>query len=146
MINLSNLKKTTQKPKKRLGRGHGSGRGKTAGRGTKGQKAREKIKKTIGLFGTSFVKRLPLYRGKYRNKPINKKRRVINLKYLNLLPKGTVVDIDTLIKFKIISEDSKKYGVKILGDGEIKEAYQIKLPISRAAAKKIIKAGGKVLL
>lgn len=145
MIELHKLPKTTISKSKRLGRGTGSGKGKTAGRGTKGQKARGRIPLTLAQAGVSFIKRLPLYRGKYRNKPIRKKPVEVNVKYLNLFPKDSVVDIETLITHHIVDTDTaKKFGVKILGDGDLTVSLIVKLPTSRGAAKKIEKAGGKV--
>lgn len=146
-MELSSLPKITKKSKKRLGRGYGSGKAKTAGRGTKGQKAREKIK--FGFEGGQLplIKRLPVRRGRDRFKPLSKKPLVLNIKYLNLLPQGTVVDLDTLIKYKMVKEDeARKFGVKILGDGEINKPLIIKLPCSHRALEKIKKAGGKVEL
>ncbi|KKS76393.1 MAG: 50S ribosomal protein L15, partial [Candidatus Gottesmanbacteria bacterium GW2011_GWC2_42_8] len=90
MIDLKNLPKQTDRRGKRLGRGHGSGRGKTAGRGTKGQKARGNIPVRIKEGGISFVKRLPLFRGRGRNKSISTKPFIINLKDLPDLAKNTV--------------------------------------------------------
>jgi len=146
MIKINNLPKITKKANKRIGRGHGSGKVKTSGRGTKGQKSRGSISKRLGFAGASLIKRLPLYRGKYRNKPIRKKALVVNLKYLNHLPKNTIVDISVLDKFHIINgSDAKKYGVKILGDGEITVPLTIKISCSKGAVKKIEKAGGKVV-
>ena len=144
-MDLNNLPKIVTKPKRRLGRGQGSGRGKTAGRGTKGQKARGKIK--LGFEGgqLALIKRLPLLRGKGRNKPLNPDPIIVNLKYLNLFPSQTVVDLKKLIEAKIVKEDeAKKYGVKILGDGQIKNSLTVKLPCSHRAEKKIVEAGGKV--
>ena len=61
------------------------------------------------------------------------------------LKAGSVVDLKTLVSNNIVNEqEAKEYGVKILGDGEIKNALTIKLPISKNASQKIIKAGGKV--
>lgn len=145
MIKLNQFPKTTKHPKKRLGRGMGSGRGKTSGRGTKGQKSRKKISKKLGIAGTSFIRRLPLYRGKLRNKPIRQKPLAVNLKYLNVLPGNSTVDLDLLIKHHIIDKESAfKYGIKILGDGELSIPLVVKLPCSKNAANKIEKAGGKV--
>ncbi|MBI4067397.1 50S ribosomal protein L15 [Candidatus Gottesmanbacteria bacterium] len=140
-MQLNQLPKTTIRSKKRLGRGHGSGRGKTAGRGTKGQKARGKIK--LGFEGgqQSIIRRLPLKRGKDRNKS-HPKALGVNVKLLNLLPKGTIVDIASLVKYHIIDVDIDF--VKILGDGELKIPLSVKLPTSHGAEKKIKKAGGKV--
>lgn len=146
MIKLSELPKSVKSPKKRLGQGHGSGRGKTAGRGTKGQKARGTIK--LGFEGGQLplIKRLPLRRGKGRNKSLKKGEIIVNLKYLNILPENSKVDLDTLIKNKIVKEDeARNFGIKILGDGELKVALEVNLPCSHRAKAKIEKAGGKVI-
>lgn len=147
MVTLHKLPKITKHRKKRLGQGHGSGRGKTGGRGTKGQHARDtSLPATFSGGALALVKRLPLIRGKLRNKSFRKKKLIVNLKFLNILPKNTVVDIDSLIKFHILSKDAKDFGVKILGDGEIKIPLMIKLPVSKRAGKKIEAAGGKIEL
>ncbi len=147
MINLHNLSKIKSRSKKRLGRGHGSGRGKTAGRGTKGQRAREDIPLKLGLTGVSYVRRLPLFRGKFRNKPHGKKPFVVNVKYLNLFSDNSVVDLDSLIKINIVNSDiAKKHGVKILGNGDLSKKLIVKIVCSKGAIKKIEKAGGKVQL
>ncbi len=145
MINLNNLPKITKRSHKRLGQGHGSGKGKTGGRGTKGQNAKGNVSITFSAGNMAMVKRLPLIRGKYRNKPVGKKQLILNIKYLNILPANTVVDADTLVKFRIFrEEDIKIYKVKILGDGELNVPLTVKLPCSKNAIKKIEKAGGKV--
>lgn len=142
------LPKVVTKRKKRLGRGFGSGRGgHTVGRGVKGQKSRGKL--GVLFEGVkvkkSLLKRLPLRRGKgkfkSKNKPI-----IIKLSYLNLFPPGTRVDIDTLVSKGIVNkEDAQKWGIKILGDGDIKKSLAIAVPISKGAAKKIEKAKGKIV-
>src|SRR3990167_5043373 len=145
MTDLHNLPKTTEKKKKILGRGGGSGRGKTSGRGTKGQKSRGKISVKLGEGGVSFVRRLPLYRGKYRNKPFHKKPLVVNLKLLNCIPKDSEVDINLLTHYHLVDKrDAEIYGVKILGDGQITIPLIVMLPCSKRAMKKIEAAGGKV--
>src|SRR3989344_3544511 len=142
---LNKLKKITKKGKRRLGQGHGSGRGKTGGRGTKGQKARGKIPLSFEGGALSLIKRLPLRRGKGRHKVFKKKPIIVNVKVLNLLKKDSIVDIDSLIKNKIVDgEDAKNYGVKVLGEGELKVPLTVRLPISKGAAAKIKKAGGHV--
>ena len=82
-MNLSTLPKITESSKKRLGRGYGSGKAKTSGRGTKGQRSKEKIK--FGFEGGQLplIKRLPMRRGKDRFKSLKNKPLVINIKYLN---------------------------------------------------------------
>ena len=148
MTKLNRLPKTTKKTKKRIGRGYGSGKGgHTVGRGAKGQKARSKVK--LGFAGTktrkSLLKRLPLLRGKGKLKAKKSKPIIVNLKYLNLLPKDTKVTLENLDKHGIIDQiEGKKFGVKILGEGKLEKPLTIYLPISKSAKKKIEKAGGKV--
>jgi large subunit ribosomal protein L15 len=147
-MNLSQLPKTTTKGKKRTGRGYGSGKGgHTAGRGQKGQKSRSKIPLTFT--GTkikkSLFKRLPLQRGKGKFNPLKPKPLVVNLKYLNLLKPKTEVTIESLSQAGIINlKNAQKLGVKILGSGDISLPLIIKLPISKSAAAKVEKAGGKI--
>ena len=142
---LHKLKKIKKSSKKRLGQGHGSGRGKTAGRGTKGQKARGKVPLYFEGGALPLIKRLPFRRGKGKNKVFKKKPMIVNIKVLNLLKKDSIVDIQTLIKNKIVDEkDAKMYGVKILGEGDLRIPLTVKLPISKGAASKIKKAGGRV--
>jgi len=137
-----NLPKVVAKSRKRIGRGYGSGKGgHTVGRGQKGQKARGKI----GLLfegvkvKKSLLKRLPFRRGKGKFKA-GKKPMVINLSVLNLLPSGSVVDVALLVKHGIVDkDDAEKYGVKILGDGQITKKLTIKLPMSKSARKKVEK-------
>ena len=144
-MSLNNLPKTTYRKKKRLGQGHGSGKDKTAGRGTKGQKARGTIPQRIKLGGVSFVKRLPLFRGKNRNKSIQRKPLIVNLKDLSDLKANTVIDMELLFAKKLVKKDeAEMFGVKILGDGKLTVALTVKLPTSKSARKKIEKAGGKV--
>jgi large subunit ribosomal protein L15 len=147
-INLNQLPKTNVRPKKRLGRGYGSGKGgHTSGRGQKGQKTRSKL--PLYFEGTamrkSLIRRMPMLRGKLRFKPRGDKPIILNLKDLQSLPKGTTVDIASLIKLKVLPPAAKDLSVKILGDGDLKVALNVALPISKAAAAKVIKAGGKVV-
>ena len=148
-MNLDKLPKISTKKAKRVGRGFGSGKGgHTAGRGTKGQKSRGKI--PLLFEGTkakkSLLKRLPLQRGKGKFKSQKSKPLIVNLKYLNLYKKGELVSLETLVKKGIIGEKhAKKFGVKILGEGELKMALEVNLPCSKKAAKKIEKAGGKII-
>jgi len=145
---MMNLPKVTTRRKKRLGRGYGSGKGgHTSGRGQKGQKSR----KNLGILfegvkvKKSLIKRLPLKRGKGRfhskGKPL-----IIKTDYLNVLPAGTLVNLEALVKHKIVNKkDAEKYGVKILGDGKIGKKFIIAVRISKSAAKGVERAGGKVV-
>jgi len=144
-MSLNSLQKIKKSKKKRLGQGHGSGKVKTSGRGTKGQKARSKVALSFEGGALPLIKRLPYRRGKGRNKSFSDKNLIVNIKYLNILPKSQIVDIDSLIKYKIVKEeDAKRFGVKILGEGQLERPLIVKLPTSKSAARKIEKAGGKV--
>lgn len=145
-MNLHSLDSVITKKKKRVGQGHGSGRGKTSGRGMKGQKARGDVPLDFEGGALPLMKRLPFLRGKGRNNAFKPQPVVINVGALNTLPKGSTVDVETLAKHGFIELESVKYtGVKILGDGDLNVALTVKLPVSKGAAEKIKKAGGSVL-
>jgi len=146
-MKLSSLLKVTAKTKRRLGQGHGSGRGKTGGRGTKGQNAKGDRSLNFEGGALTIIKRLPFLKGKGKNKSFKDKPIAVNVKELNGLKKGTVVDVKSLVENKIVSaEEAKRFGVKILADGELTVSLIVKLPVSKEALKKIEKAGGKVEL
>lgn len=141
-MRLHELVKIQKRPKKRVGRGLGSGKGKTAGRGTKGQKARGKI--PVGFSGDlAFYKKLPRRKG-MGNSTVSVKPRLITLSALSVFKNKTVVDISELLRAKIISEKDSKRGVKILGTGELTQALIVKLPVSKSARQKIESRGGKL--
>lgn len=141
-MNLSELPTLVARNKKRLGRGHGSGRGKTAGRGTKGQKARGSIPQDFEGGQLSITKRLPLMRGKGRNKSRHVAETILSVAKLSRLPKDTVITVESLKKHNLI--DSAVSAVKILGDGEINVALTVKVACSKSAKAAIEKAGGTV--
>jgi len=143
-MKLSSLTKVTKIRQKRLGLGHGSGRGKTAGRGTKGQNAKGSRSLSFEGGALTLIKRLPFLKGKGKNKSFKNQPIGVNVKFLNLLKKGTVVDIKSLIENKIVNTDVRKYGVKILGNGKLDVSLIVKLPASKGALKKIKEAGGKI--
>lgn len=148
-MKLNEFKKLKAKSDKRVGRGPGSGKGKTSGRGTKGQNARNRISITHPHQEGGqrpLFKRLPYRRGK-GNHTFGKRPIAINLEALSKLPKGSVVDIKTLVENNIITKnDGQKFSVKILGVGEVTQALTVALPTSKSAAAKIEKAGGKIEL
>ena len=146
MKKLESLQSITEKPKRRLGQGAGSNRGKTAGRGTKGQKARTKIALSFEGGALPLIKRLPLLRGKGRNYSLREDMFVVNLQALEVLPAKTVVDVQTLLKYNIISKDNMKKvsNVKILGSGTLSKSLTVKLPVSKSAKEKIEAAGGSI--
>ncbi len=81
-MNLTTLPKITKRRLKRVGRGHGSGKVKTSGRGTKGQKARENVKLAFAgsSLQASWLKRLPLNRGKGKNRSHTNRPTPVNVK------------------------------------------------------------------
>lgn len=144
-MQLHELKSITSKGRRRLGQGHGSGRVKTAGRGYKGQKARNKVPLWFEGGALTLIKRMPFHRGKGRNNSFRPDAVVVNVGKLNTLPKNTTVDLETLIKHTIVKEkEAKTNGVKILGEGELNVPLTVKLPVSKGAEDKIRKAGGTV--
>ena len=144
-MNISDIQKLKTRSKKRVGQGHGSGRGKTAGRGTKGQKVRSKVALNFEGGALPLTKRLPFLRGKGRNKSLQKKAVILNVELLNAFSKGAVVDVESLVKQGLVAlDEAKQKGVKILGDGELTVALTVKLPTSKGAAEKITKAGGTI--
>ncbi len=144
-MELHQLSKITTKGKRRLGQGHGSGRVKTSGRGTKGQKARYDIPLDFEGGALPLIKRLPFLRGKDRNHSIQAEAIAINVSSLNSLPAKTEITLDNLIKLNIIDRsEAFKRGVKILGNGDLKVALSVKVPVSKSAEQKIIKAGGSI--
>jgi large subunit ribosomal protein L15 len=143
-MDLSNLQPAygSTKNRKRIGRGHGSGTGKTAGKGHKGQKARSGGSVKAGFEGGQMPlqRRLP----KRGFKPFHHTEyAVINLRDLELFEAGSVVDIEALGKAGLIGQ--LKDGVKVLGDGELSKALTVKAhKFSKSAEAKIAAAGGSV--
>jgi large subunit ribosomal protein L15 len=126
---------------KRKGRGHGSGNGKTAGKGHKGQKARSGGGVRPGFEGgqTALARRIPK-RG--FNNIFAAKYAIVNVSDLDKFVDGTVVDTELLKASGIIKKELD--GVKVLGNGELTKNLTVKAAKFSAAAKeKIEKAGGK---
>lgn len=143
-MQLHTLSKATKTKKKRLGLGHGSGRGKTSGRGTKGQKARGKIKLSFEGGGLPLIKRLPFLRGRGKNKGLRVTPFVVSLSALNMLPKNSTVTVELLIKHAFVPRHAKKHGVKILSTGDITIPLIVTVPVSKKALEKIQNAKGSV--
>ena len=129
------------RPNFRKGRGAGSGNGKTAGKGHKGQNARSGGGVRPGFEGGQ----LPLYRKLPKRGFTNhfaKQYAIINVKTLEKYEAGAVIDVDTLIKDKVIK--NKFDGLKVLANGELTKALTVKAAVFSAQAKeKIEAAGGK---
>ena len=127
---------------KRLGRGIGSGLGKTSGKGHKGQWARSGGGVRPGFEGgqITLMRRLPK-RG--CNNKFAKEFTVVNVDKLNVFDDGTVVDLKLLVEAGIVKK-VEPYGLKILGDGEITKKLTVKAAkFTKSAQEKIEKAGGK---
>ena len=149
-MKLNQLHSKNKKPKKRLGRGIGSTKGKTCGRGHKGQKSRS------GVAIKSFEGgQMPLYRRlpKRGFKSLNNKKNiaVINLSRIQDIVKknssilNSKINLENLQKSKFISKKYEK--LKLLGSGELSQKFDIELnSISKSAKEKIEKLGGKVIL
>lgn len=132
-----------RKKAKRVGRGIGSGHGKTATRGHKGQLARSGGGKGPGFEGgqTPLQRRLPK-RG-FKNAPFKKEYAVINIEVLNRFDAGTTVTPELLVQTGVVKE--LQSGLKVLGEGELTKALTVHAHrFSKAAAEKIAAAGGKV--
>ena len=140
---LTKLPKLNQKSKKRLGRGYGSGKAKTAGRGTKGQLARGKMPLAFEGGQLSLVKRLPYLRGKSKNKSIKTKYFPIPLSKLHTLKSDTKVTLEQLKKDGIVNPNI--FLVKLVSSGNFDKKLTVYLPCSQSAKASIIKSGGSVI-
>jgi len=148
-MKLNSLNIKINKPKKRLGRGIGSSKGKTCGRGHKGQKSRS------GVAIKSFEGgQMPLYRRLpkrgFRSFKNNKIAH-INLSKIQEIFKNkknisnNKLNLSSLIKSKLINKKYKK--LKLLGTGDVKEKFDIEVNfVSNSAKEKVEKAGGKITL
>lgn len=131
------------KSRKRVGRGIAAGQGKTAGRGTKGQKSRSGG--GVGLYhqggNLPFYRKLPFKRG--FTPPNQVSFNEVNLDDLAMFPAGTVVDWDMMDKSRLIRKP--KWPVVVLGRGDVEVALTVKANrFSKSAQSKIEAAGGSV--
>ena len=148
---MTTLNNTTQiKIKKiRVGRGIGSGRGKTCGRGAKGQKSRSGVAiKSFEGGQMPLFRRLPkrgfhsLKKDKIAIINLGKIQSLLDAKRINL---DTKIDLDSLKKANIVSKSYQK--IKILGSGEIKDKIDVNVDFfSKSAQKKLEKIGGSINL
>lgn len=130
------------KAPKRLGRGTGSGTGRNAGKGEKGQKARSGGGVRPGFEGGQ----MPLYRRLPKRgftNPFTKHFATINVDRLNIFEDGTVVTPELLLERRVISKVMD--GVKILGNGNVEKKLTVKgCKFSKQAAEKVVAFGGEV--
>jgi large subunit ribosomal protein L15 len=145
-MELGNLKKTpgSNRKNKRVGRGQGSGIGRTAGRGTKGQRSRSGSKKRAWFEGGQMPlqRRLPKI-GFYSHR--KKTYQIVNLKDLERLGDTDDISPESLKTAGLVKYTDRP--VKILGDGKIEKKYNVKVhAISKSARGQVEKLGGSVTL
>lgn len=145
-MKLHNLKPAEgggTKDRKRLGRGTGSGTGKTAGRGHKGQNARSGGGVRPGFEGGQ----MPLFRRLPKRGFTNifkKQFAIVNVEDLNRFEDGSDISLESLIKEGLVKKSDAKDGLKILGSGELEVKLNVQANhFSKSAAEKIEAAGGK---
>ena len=144
-MDLSNLTNTpgARERRKRVGRGCGSGMGKTSTRGHKGQAQRKGHKQKLQFEGGQMplVRRLPK-RG-FNNAAFNAKALAVNVSDLEKkFESGAEITVESLAKAGF--SDNKQPKIKILGNGELTKKFTVKVPCSAAAKAKIEAAGGSV--
>lgn len=133
---------------KRIGRGLGSGKGKTGGRGTKGQKARGSVPKTF-TGAPPLYKKLPLRRG-LGNSTVSVKPKPIALSKLSIFKAGSAITLDSLVEAGLLRVNEVKLGVKILGEKSPVDSSSnlpkliVKVPVSKAVKEQIENLGGRV--
>lgn len=141
---LSHLKPVegSSRKVKRVGRGHGSGRGRTCGKGQKGQLARAGIGGKLGFEGGQMPLSRRLPKRGFTN-IFARDYTVVNLSQLERFQPGQVVDLALLRETGVVSHVGKD-GLKVLGGGELKAALTIRAAqFTRSAREKIEAAGGK---
>ncbi len=145
-MNLQNIPtiKGATHPTKRLGRGEGSGHGKTSGKGHKGQKARSGGGIPIGFEGGQMPLYRKLPRRGFNNFNFRTRFQTVNVGDLARL-EGDTVNRAALVEAGLIRDNDE--GVKLLGDGELSKAFTVEVDkISASARSKIEAAGGQVVV
>lgn len=127
---------------KRVGRGHGSGNGKTAGKGHKGQNARSGGGVRPGFEGGQMTMQMRIPKRGFNNSRFATRYAIVNISSLEVFKEGTIVDTELLKASGIIKKEYD--GVKILGNGDLTKNLTVKATaFSGSAKEKIEKAGGK---
>jgi len=136
------VNKNTRPKRTRKGQGIGSGLGKTAGRGHKGQKARSGSHIRPGFEGGQMPLQRRIPKRGFSNAPFKKQVVTVNLNILNHFPVGAIITPEVLLRERKIKKIGD--GVKVLGRGELEKALVVRLhAFSKSAAEKIKAAGGK---
>ena len=144
-MKLSELKppRGSRKKRKIVGRGPGSGHGKTSCRGHKGQRARSGGKTPLWFEGGQMPLQRRLPKRGFTN-IFKKEYAIVNLDHLNSFEEGVTITPELLVEKKVVTKI--KDGIKILANGDIKKPITVKASkCSRSAKEKIEAAGGKVL-
>jgi large subunit ribosomal protein L15 len=143
-MGLHNLKpaKGSVRERKRVGRGPGSGLGKTSGRGEKGQKSRSGYGRKIGFEGGQMPLHRRVPKRGFTNEPFRKRYVLVNLGSLETFEAGAIVTPESLVEKGLIK--NLREGVKVLGKGDLTKALTVKAhKFSAGATERIAKAGGK---
>jgi len=146
-VGLHNLKpaKGSVKNRKRVGRGPGSGLGKTAGRGEKGQKSRSGFSRKPGFEGGQMPLHRRLPKRGFTNAPFRKEFACVNLGRLEVFEAGTIVTPELLVKQGIVKRLLD--GLKVLADGQLTKALTVHAHrFSGKAQERIATLGGKAEL
>ncbi len=138
-MQLNNLQKLAKEKNKRVGRGNGSGKGKTAARGQKGQKARGSIRVDFEGGQLRLIKRLPFRRGVGNTKAIDTS--IVKAGQLNTFKPGTIINKEVLVAMGLVKKNAK---VKIVAGGELTVALVLEIPVTKTVKDQVTKAGGKV--
>ena len=146
-MGLDKLKpaKGSVRNRKRVGRGPGSGLGKTAGRGEKGQKSRSGFARKPGFEGGQMPLHRRIPKRGFTNHRFKKVYAIVNLGRLEIFDAGTIVTPQLLVERGVLK--NTKAGVKILGDGELTKALTVRAhKFSAGSQDAIAKLGGKAEL
>jgi large subunit ribosomal protein L15 len=146
-VALHNLKpaKGSVRPRKRVGRGPGSGLGKTSGRGEKGQKSRSGFARKPGFEGGQMPLHRRVPKRGFTNAPFKKEYAEVNLGRLDVFEAGSIVTPEVLMKRGLVKKLLD--GIKVLAGGELKKALTVRAhKFSGKAQERIAAAGGKAEL
>lgn len=146
-MGLNNLKPAegSRKKRTRVGRGPGSGIGKTCGRGHKGQKARKSGNPARGFEGGQMPLHRRLPKRGFRNERFEARFHVVQLRWLAELEAGTVVDEAFLREQGLISGKARMDGVKVIGSAELGKAITLRVAkVTEGARRQIEAAGGTI--
>jgi large subunit ribosomal protein L15 len=144
-VGLHNLKpaRGSVRNRKRIGRGPGSGTGKTAGRGEKGQKSRSGYSRKVGFEGGQMPLHRRVPKRGFTNALFRKEFAEVNLGRLEIFEEGTIVTPEVLVKQGIVKQ--VRDGIKILGKGDLTKSLTVHAHRFSARAKeRITGLGGKV--